>query len=114
MSASKRAKQTFEPVTVARIYCTEGDRQVEQLMHYLHDRAQVRGVTLFRGVAGFGLSGEIHTTSLLDLSAPLPVVIEFFDRPERIEQILTDLYPLLESGHVLRWSASANLAEESE
>lgn len=49
------------------------------------------GATIWRGIQGFGLDGVMHDTSLVDLSLDLPVVLEFFDTPERVEAILTRL-----------------------
>ena len=78
-----------QAVTVVRIYLTEGEHQLKSLMERLHDQERVAGVTTFRGVSGFGKSGKLHSSSLLDLSLDLPLVVEFFDRPEKIAQVLT-------------------------
>ena len=98
-------------VTVVRIYCTEAEHKLEPLLKRLHDEEKVAGVTAFRGVAGFGRSGKLHTSTLLDVSLNLPVVIEFFDRPEKIASVLEHLAPQIEPGHMLTWSAKANLEE---
>jgi CBS-domain-containing membrane protein len=49
------------------------------------------GATATRGVAGFGASSLIHTSSILRLSMDLPIVIMVVDRPERIERIIARL-----------------------
>ncbi len=95
-------------VTMVRIYLTEGDHQLRQLLDFLHQQEQVRGVTAFRGIAGFGKSGKAHESSLLDISLDLPLVIEFFDLPEKVEQVLKDLHKLIEPGHTVSWSARLN------
>ena len=95
-------------VTVARLYLTEGDHQLERLLALLHDEERVCGVTAFRGIAGFGRSGRMHSSSLLDLSLDMPLVLEFFDRPERVEQVLQRLNQELGPGHILSWSATIN------
>ncbi|MBA1444015.1 MAG: DUF190 domain-containing protein [Chromatiales bacterium] len=95
-------------VTMVRIYLTEGDHQLRQLLDFLHQQEQVRGVTAFRGIAGFGKSGKAHESSLLDISLDLPLVIEFFDLPEKVEQVLQNLNKLIEPGHVVSWSARLN------
>jgi len=95
-------------VTVVRIYLTEGEKKTQKLLSRLHDQEKVRGVTVFRGISGFGKSGVMHSSSLLDLSLDLPVVIEFFDSPERIDQILGHLESELPAGHVLSWAARIN------
>ena len=95
-------------VTVVRIYLSEGHAQLENLLKRLHDWEHVRGVTVFRGIAGYGDSGKIHTTKLVDLSLDLPLVVEFFDTPEKVEAIVEHLRPELKPGHMLSWRAVVN------
>ncbi|MCB1858714.1 MAG: DUF190 domain-containing protein [Gammaproteobacteria bacterium] len=98
-------------VRVVRIYLTEGQKQYQQLISLLHDREQVRGMTVFRGISGFGKSGKMHASTLLDLSLDLPVVLEFFDRPEKVATVLEDLKNLVEPGHIVSWGATVNSGE---
>ena len=93
-------------VKVARIYITEGDHKVRSLMSMLHDEEKVNGVTVFRGISGFGKSGKMHSSDLLDLLGRLPVVIEFFDSPEKVDKILNDLESEVEPGHIITWLAN--------
>lgn len=98
-----------QDVTVVRIYCSEKGGRYRELIERLHDHERVAGVTAFRGIAGFGGSGRMHEVHLLDVSLDLPIIIEFFDRPERVEAILSDIKDLVPPGHVISWSARANL-----
>ena len=98
-------------ITMVRIYLTEGDHQFKKLMAILHDEEKVRGVTAFRGIAGFGQSGKMHSSSLIDLSLDLPLVVEFFDAPEKVKQVLADLSTLIKPGHIVSWSANINSGE---
>lgn len=95
-------------VTMVRVYLTEGEGRLETLLAKLHDEEKVRGVTVFRGISGFGKSGKMHSSSLLDLSMDLPVVIEFFDEPAKVGRILEHLDAMLEPGHVVSWEAQVN------
>lgn len=95
-------------VVVVRIYLTESEKLIQTLLAKLHDEEKVRGVTVFRGISGFGRSGKVHSSTLLDLSLDLPVVIEFFDTPDKVRRILGHLKDLLPPGHVLSWSAQVN------
>jgi PII-like signaling protein len=95
-------------VTLVRIYLTEGEKHLKTLLARLHDEEKVWGVTVFRGVSGFGRSGVLHSSSLLDLSLDLPMVIEFFDEPAKVRRILTHLKDDLPAGHVVSWSAQVN------
>lgn len=96
-------------VTVVRIYCTEGKEKLKDMLSRLHDDYNVKGVTVFRGVAGFGASGKLHSSSLLDISLDLPQVIEFFDEQDKVASILSDLANSFKPGHVVSWSADVNI-----
>lgn len=95
-------------VTMVRIYLTEGQHQLDPLLAKLHDEEKVRGVTVFRGISGFGKSGRMHSSSLLDLSMDLPLVVEFFDEPKKVASIMEHLGDMLEPGHMVSWSAEVN------
>ena len=98
-------------VTMVRVYLTEGQHKLAALLKYLHDESKVCGVTVFRGITGFGKSGRMHSSSLIDLSFNLPVVIEFFDAPEKAASIITRLNTMLEPGHVVWWPARISTNE---
>ncbi|MFA9460610.1 DUF190 domain-containing protein [Thiohalorhabdus methylotrophus] len=99
---------THTDVTMVRIYLTEGDRLLDRLLEHLHDREQVMGVTVFRGTAGFGRSGKVHGQSLVDIAFDLPLVVEFFDAPERVEAVLDHIGGWFGPGHIVQWSARVN------
>jgi len=92
-------------VTVARIYLTEQQTHLPKLLRKLQEVEQVRGVTVLRGIAGFGPKGRLHAAGLVDLSLDLPLVIEFFDEPTKVARVLADLAPEIPPGHLLTWSA---------
>ena len=60
-----------DSVTVVRIYVREGEHATAKIMALLL-RAKVAGATVFRGSAGFGPDGALHTSSLMSLSLDLP------------------------------------------
>lgn len=41
----------------------------------------------------------------------LPLVIEFFDAPDRVEKVLQDLNQWVEPGYVVSWPAQVNMGE---
>lgn len=96
---------TESEVTMVRVYLHEREPRLREIMHVLHDERRVRGLTAFRGVAGFGASGQWHTASLVDLSLDLPYVIEFFDEPGRVRAAVERVTALCKPGHVVTWSA---------
>ncbi len=92
-------------VKVARIYVTEGKHVHEKIFERLHDEHKVMGVTVYRGITGFGKSGETHSSSLLDMSFDLPVIAEFFDEPDKVQTALDELRDLVPAGHIITFDA---------
>ncbi|HQU15664.1 MAG: hypothetical protein B7Z66_10610 [Chromatiales bacterium 21-64-14] len=97
-------------VTMVRIYITEGNGKMEQLLKQLHDVEKVRGATVYRAVTGFGQSGRMHSSTLLDMSLDLPLVLEFFDEPQRAATIQEHLATVIKPGHMVSWPAWVNVA----
>jgi hypothetical protein len=93
-------------VEVVRVYLREGESQLEELLKQLNEFEHVRGVTVFRGIAGFGDSGKIHTSKFIDLSLDLPLVVEFFDVPDKVDAIIEHLHQSVKPGHILRFPAA--------
>lgn len=90
-------------MTMVRLYLSEESAHLEKLLKLLHDTEKVKGVTVYRGIEGYGDSGKVHTSSLIDLSLNLPLVVEFFDKAEKIEPILDHLDTTIKSGHIVTW-----------
>jgi PII-like signaling protein len=93
------------PVTVARIFLREGEHVLTEIIRFLHDEHRVAGLTVVRGIAGFGPDGKVHSASLMDLSLDLPLIVEFYDEPERVEAMLSGLQAHTAVTHVVSWSA---------
>lgn len=98
-------------VTMVRVYLTEERAHLSKLLARLNDEHRVRGVTVFRGIAGFGQSGEIHSSSLLDVSLDLPVVIEFFDEADKAAVVMEELYAIVGAGHIVSWPARLTIEQ---
>jgi PII-like signaling protein len=101
-------------VTMVRIYLSEQSSHLENLLKRLHDWEKVRGVSVFRGISGYGENGKVHSASLVDLSLDLPLVVEFFDEPDKIEKILEHLTNTIKPHHMVKWSAWVNEIEEGK
>jgi PII-like signaling protein len=73
------------------------------------------GATVVHGVAGFGASSIIHTASIVELSADLPVVIEVVDDQAHVDRLLPILDEMITGGalvtvervRVVRYAAAA-------
>lgn len=97
-------------VTIVRIYLSEADHGrrknlVQEIVAMLHDQHRVKGVTVFRGIAGFGDTGEVHASDILRLMVDLPLVIEFFDEPQVVDAVLVLLSGMIPEGRTVRWNA---------
>ncbi len=97
-------------VLMVRVYLSEADygrrtTLMREILTALHDRHAVKGVTVFRGVAGFGADGEVHAGDMLRISVDLPLVIEFFDEPPAAEAAIHFLETMVAQGHIVSWRA---------
>jgi PII-like signaling protein len=62
-------------------------------------KAGLAGVTVTKGIMGFGASSRIHTAKLLRLSEDLPMIIEIVDEEKKIEQFVPVLNELFEEAN---------------
>ncbi len=95
-------------MTMVRIYVLEGERKhhrslADQIFDRLHKEHKVKGVTQFRGISGFGSHGIVHHIDLARLNAHLPVVIEFFDKTEIIDETLIWIRELIDADKIVTW-----------
>ncbi len=85
-----------------RIFIGEDDRyEGTPLFKHLIEffkKEKIAGVTILRGIEGFGKSSHLHTTSILRLSTDLPIVIECVDKKENIERIKPTLETIIKKG----------------
>lgn len=94
---------------MVRIYLSEGRDHYERLVSWLYADHRVQGVSVFRAIEGFGEDRKMRTSSLLDLSLELPVVIEFFDTPEVITGVLEQVQKMVKVDHIVTWSAQSGI-----
>ena len=88
--------------TLMRIHIGESDKWHTKPLHeaivHLLRKEGFSGVTVLRGVGGYGGSSVYHTDKLLRLSQDLPIVLEVIESQERIDQILPRLDEMVEGG----------------
>lgn len=60
----------------------------------------VSGATVTKGIAGFGGDHRLHTARILELSANLPVKIEFVDGHETVRRLMPKLLQIVGDGLV--------------
>jgi uncharacterized protein len=82
---------------------------MQEIFKLLHNEHRVYGVTVFRGVAGFGNSGvEAHADDLLRMTVHLPLVLELYDDPEVVASLLPRIRQMVPAGHIVSWTAQCN------
>ena len=76
--------------SIMKIYSSSTDRLGSQLLYeaivYKARDAGISGVTVLRGVMGYGLSSHIHTSKFWELTEKLPVIIEIVDLHDKLEE----------------------------
>ncbi|WP_338819046.1 hypothetical protein MTCOM_04640 [Moorella thermoacetica] len=60
--------------------------------------AGLAGVTVVRGIEGYGKRKQLYASRLLELSADLPVLVEAVDSPEKINAVLPRVREMVQQG----------------
>lgn len=85
-----------------RIYIGESDRYGRKplYMHLLEwfQRKGFRGVTVLRGIAGYGSHSRIHSISVFRFSEDLPVILEVVDEEEKVKGHLDEIKRIVKEG----------------
>jgi uncharacterized protein len=89
---------------LARIYIGESDTfegrpLYDAIVRRLRERG-IRGVSVFKGIEGFGRASRVHTTRILALSEDLPILLEIVDEESRLRPVLDELEPMIGGGLV--------------
>ena len=58
------------------------------------------GVTVTRGIEGYGIGKRLQTARILELSSSLPIIVEVVDLPERIESAMLVVEEMVKEGLV--------------
>ena len=77
-----------------------GGKPVYEVLIDLFYKKKIAGVSVFRGVAGYGTDRIFHTSKMLELSTTMPLKIEVVDSEDMINRILPDIYSIVEKGLV--------------
>jgi PII-like signaling protein len=96
----------YEIATRLMVFLSEDDRAGHRsLPEVILDRARqegLAGATIWRGIEGFGASGQIRTARFPDSCSGLPVVLELIDLPDRIEAFIPVLRTLAAGSLITR------------
>ena len=77
----------------------EGEPLYQALVDYLRSR-ELPGVTVIRGIEGFGAHTRVHTDRVLRLSLDLPIVVEVVASDGDLRAMLPDLDRMIDGGLV--------------
>lgn len=90
---------------ILKIYVSEDSRyKKHNLYHALVLKLKeigMAGVTVTRGLEGYGESKTIRNAKILDLSSSLPIVIEVIDEAEKIEKAIPIVSEMVNEGLVI-------------
>jgi PII-like signaling protein len=92
------------PAKKLTVYIDETDKfhgkPVYEVLLDMLFKKKIMGVSVFRGIAGYGSNGVFHTAKMLELSTSMPVKVEVVESEEMINKILPDVYHVVEKGLV--------------
>jgi PII-like signaling protein len=91
-------------VKLLKIYTGENEQwQNAALYHALVLKCRqlgLAGVTVYRGMEGYGPEKRLRTSRILDLSVDLPVIVEVVDSQEKIDELLPHVRQMVKKGLV--------------
>ena len=87
-----------------RVFIGESDRYehkplYEAIVHRARELG-LAGATVLRGVEGFGANSVVHRSTLLEMSADLPILVEIVDTEERVKLLLPHLETMVQEGMI--------------
>lgn len=108
-----------------RILIGENDKWHDKPLHEALVRAlranEIAGVTVYRGILGYGANRRIHKDSALSLSHDAPILLNVVDSEEKLRAIVPVLDQMVKQGlvvlsdvDVIKYSPAQPLAETQE
>lgn len=93
-----------EKAKLLKVYVGEKERfknkpLYQYLVHWLKEQG-ISGVTVSRGIEGYGHDKVLRSARLLELSFDLPLILEIVDTVEKIELIVPELTKMVPKGLV--------------
>lgn len=94
-----------EKYKMLKIYVSEDSKYKGKSLYHsivlkLKDMC-IDGVTVTRGIEGYGKGKKVHNTKILDLSSSLPVIIEAVDTQNNIEKVLPTIKEIVTDGKII-------------
>ena len=95
----------LQPMKLLKIYTGENEHwQGTVLYHALtlkFRELELAGVTVYRGMEGYGPEKRLRTSRILDLSTDLPVILEVVETEENINRVLPLVKEMVKKGIII-------------
>jgi len=62
---------------------------------------EVAGATVYRGILGYGAKRHTHKEGMFRISQDRPIMISVIDLPERTDEIIEALAPMMQDGLIV-------------
>lgn len=86
---------------VLRIYLSNTDKvnhvSVYETVAYKAKQYGLAGVTVYKGIMGYGASSELNVAKFWELTEKVPVIVEMVDEGDKIDSFVKQITPWLES-----------------
>ncbi|MDQ7093099.1 DUF190 domain-containing protein [Desulfosporosinus sp. PR] len=87
-----------------KVYLGENERYknkplYQHLVHWFKEKG-IGGVTVSRGIEGYGADKVLHSARLLELSSDLPMILEVVDLAEKIDPLIPEICAIAPKGLV--------------
>lgn len=83
------------------IYVSSTDKQKQRVLYedvvFKAKEAGLAGVTVLKGMLGFGASSVIHSYRFWEVTEKVPILIQIVDEEEKIMSFFESLRPVLET-----------------
>lgn len=94
-----------EKYKMLKIYVSEDSKYKGKCLYHsivikLKDMC-IDGVTVTRGIEGYGKGKKLHNVKILDLSSSLPIIIEAVDTESNIEKVLPVIKEIVTDGRII-------------
>lgn len=90
---------------IMKIYIGEDSKYKGHNLYHaiVHRLAEIgmAGVTVTRGIEGFGHEKRLRSARIIDLSLKLPIIVEIIDTPEKIEMAIPIVNEMVNEGLII-------------
>jgi len=91
-----------------RIYISSTDKfehsPLYEVLVYAAKRNGISGVTVIKGIMGYGASSEIYSTKLWELTEKVPLIVEIIDESPKIDAFFESVrtyFDKIGKGHLI-------------